>query len=69
MYDVSAARATYSSPDILAVLFLGAIGGIFGSLYNYLVNKVLRTYSIINEYVIVLHSRFLNFSLNYKHHQ
>ncbi|WRX11137.1 CBS domain - like 3 [Theobroma cacao] len=49
MYDVSAAKVTYSAPDILAVILLGTIGGIFGSLYNYLVDKVLRTYSIINE--------------------
>ncbi|KAH0987840.1 hypothetical protein GBA52_015017 [Prunus armeniaca] len=49
MYDVSAASATYSSPDILAVLFLGILGGIFGSIYNYLVDKVIRTYSIIHE--------------------
>lgn len=63
MYDVSSARAVYGGPDILAALFLGAIGGIFGSLYNYLVDKVLRTYSIINEYVIVFHSRLLTFSL------
>ncbi|XVF60958.1 hypothetical protein PTKIN_Ptkin08bG0089300 [Pterospermum kingtungense] len=49
MYDVSAAKVTYSAPDVLAVILLGIIGGIFGSLYNYLVDKVLRTYSIINE--------------------
>lgn len=51
MYDVSSAKTAYSGPDILAVIFLGVIGGIFGSLYNYLVDKVIRTYSIINEYV------------------
>ncbi|XVE83440.1 hypothetical protein DITRI_Ditri16bG0088900 [Diplodiscus trichospermus] len=49
MYDFSAAKVTYSAPDILAVILLGVIGGIFGSLYNYLVDKVLRTYSIINQ--------------------
>ncbi|XP_043698325.1 chloride channel protein CLC-c-like [Telopea speciosissima] len=49
MFDVSSANAAYSSPDLLAVIVLGIIGGIFGSLYNYLVDKVLRTYSIINE--------------------
>ncbi|KAK3027762.1 hypothetical protein RJ639_042254 [Escallonia herrerae] len=49
MYDVSSAAASYNIPDIVAVLLLGVIGGIFGSLYNYLVDKVLRTYSIINE--------------------
>ncbi|KAB2050629.1 hypothetical protein E1A91_A12G001900v1 [Gossypium mustelinum] len=49
MYDISAAKVVYSTPDILAVILLGVIGGILGSLYNYLVDKVLRTYSIINE--------------------
>ena len=51
MYDVSSAAAIFSAPDILAVVFLGTIGGFLGSLYNYLVDKVVRTYSIINEYV------------------
>jgi len=54
MYDVSSEKVQYSGPDVLAVILLGIIGGIFGSLYNYLVDKVLRTYSIINEYVTVL---------------
>ncbi|KAF3444191.1 hypothetical protein FNV43_RR13881 [Rhamnella rubrinervis] len=49
MYDISSAVVTYSGPDALAVIFLGIIGGIFGGLYNYLVDKVIRTYSIINE--------------------
>lgn len=49
MYDVSSAKETYSAVDILAVIFLGVIGGILGSIYNYFVDKVLRTYSIINE--------------------
>lgn len=55
MFDVSSATASYTIPDILAVLFLGTIGGIFGSIYNYLVDKVLRMYSIINEYEHILH--------------
>ncbi|KAK9996785.1 hypothetical protein SO802_021471 [Lithocarpus litseifolius] len=54
MYDVSSANATYSAPDILAVIFLGIIGGFLGSIYNYFVDKVLRTYSIINERGAVL---------------
>ncbi|XP_042495791.1 chloride channel protein CLC-c-like [Macadamia integrifolia] len=49
MFDVSSAKATYNTVDLLAVIILGIFGGIFGSLYNYLVDKVLRTYSIINE--------------------
>lgn len=58
MYDVNSATATYSCADILAVIFLGIIGGIFGSLYNYLVDKVIRTYSIINEYVLLSNCHF-----------
>ena len=52
MFDVNSVNPTYSIADLLAVIFLGMIGGISGSLYNYLVDKVLRTYSIINEYVL-----------------
>lgn len=54
MYDVSSAEASYSGPDILAVILLGIIGGVLGSVYNYFVDKVLRIYSIINEYVLIL---------------
>nr|TKS10943.1 Chloride channel protein CLC-c [Populus alba] len=49
MFDVNSRKAFYSTPDLLAVVFLGVIGGVFGSLYNYCVVKVLRTYSLINE--------------------
>jgi len=51
MYDVGSANITYNAIDIFVVLLLGAVGGILGSIYNYLVDKVVRTYSIINEYV------------------
>ncbi|XAR49309.1 hypothetical protein NMG60_11032472 [Bertholletia excelsa] len=49
MFDVSSAVPTYNTPDLLAIILLGVIGGVFGSFYNYLVDKVLRIYSIINE--------------------
>ncbi|XP_021772662.1 chloride channel protein CLC-c-like [Chenopodium quinoa] len=49
MYDVSKEVSSYGSYDILAVIVLGLIGGVLGSFYNYLVDKVLRTYSVINE--------------------
>ncbi|GAB4849161.1 hypothetical protein Ancab_003971 [Ancistrocladus abbreviatus] len=49
MFDVNSAIAKYSTADLLALIILGIIGGVFGSLYNYLVGKVLRSYSIINE--------------------
>ena len=52
MFDVSSAVPAYTTPDVLAVILIGVLGGIFGSLYNFLVDKVLKTYSIINEYVI-----------------
>ncbi|KAI4330085.1 hypothetical protein MLD38_028393 [Melastoma candidum] len=48
MYDVSSALVKYSGWDVLAALFLGVIGGILGSLYNFLIDKCLRFYSIIN---------------------
>ncbi|XP_027159963.1 chloride channel protein CLC-c [Coffea eugenioides] len=49
MFDVSSAVPAYTTPDVLAVILIGVLGGIFGSLYNFLVDKVLKTYSIINE--------------------
>lgn len=52
MFDVNSAVASYTTPDLVAMIILGVIGGIFGSLYNYLVDKVLRIYSIINEYAL-----------------
>lgn len=50
MFDVNSEIPAYNTPDLLAVVFIGVLGGIFGSIYNYLVDKVLRTYSFINEY-------------------
>ncbi|XP_022861637.1 chloride channel protein CLC-c-like isoform X2 [Olea europaea var. sylvestris] len=49
MFDVNSAIPSYNTTDLLAIMLIGVLGGIFGSLYNYLVDKVLRTYSIINE--------------------
>nr|XP_029148516.1 chloride channel protein CLC-c isoform X2 [Arachis hypogaea] len=51
MYDVGSSKVTYSAGDVLAAILLGVIGGVLGSVYNYLVDKVIRTYSIINEKV------------------
>ncbi|XAR56259.1 hypothetical protein NMG60_11036668 [Bertholletia excelsa] len=49
MFDVNSATPRYSTTDLLVIILLGILGGAFGSLYNYFVDKVLRTYSIINE--------------------
>lgn len=49
MFDVSSGVTTYSSADLIAVIVLGVFGGLFGGLYNFLVDRIVRTYSIVNE--------------------
>nr|GEW30668.1 chloride channel protein CLC-c-like [Tanacetum cinerariifolium] len=49
MFDINSTIPDYNMVDLLAVTLIGVIGGILGSLYNYLVDKVLRTYSRVNE--------------------
>ncbi|EPS68170.1 hypothetical protein M569_06601 [Genlisea aurea] len=49
MFDVNSAVPYYNAVDLVAVIFIGALGGLLGSLYNFLVDKVLRTYAVINE--------------------
>ncbi|KAG7985893.1 hypothetical protein I3843_03G050600 [Carya illinoinensis] len=49
MFDVSNVTITYCVMDIIPVVVIGIIGGVLGSLYNYLLHKVLRLYSFINQ--------------------
>nr|AFK44007.1 unknown [Medicago truncatula] len=49
LYDVGSPQTEFSAGDIVAVIVLGTVAGILGSIYNFLVDKVVRTYSIINE--------------------
>ncbi|KAJ3693408.1 hypothetical protein LUZ60_008888 [Juncus effusus] len=49
MYDVTNDTLTYHLADLPPVILLGITGGILGSLYNFLMLKVLRVYSFINE--------------------
>ncbi|KAI4344196.1 hypothetical protein L6164_011447 [Bauhinia variegata] len=49
MYDVYSESVSYHINDVPPVLLLGVIGGILGGLYNFLLNKLLRVYNIINE--------------------
>lgn len=49
MFDAYSANVSYHLADVPPVLVLGVIGGILGSLYNSLLDKVLRVYNLINE--------------------
>lgn len=53
MYDVTSSNTTYHLEDVPPVILLGLVGGILGSIYNFLLEKVLRLYNFINEYVLV----------------
>ncbi|KAB2614092.1 chloride channel protein CLC-b [Pyrus ussuriensis x Pyrus communis] len=49
MFDVSTVTVTYHAWDIIPVAVIGIIGGVSGSMYNYLLDKILRLYSLINQ--------------------
>ncbi|KAJ8549871.1 hypothetical protein K7X08_033578 [Anisodus acutangulus] len=49
MFDVSGVSVTYHAVDIIPIAVIGIIGGLLGSLYNYVLHKVLRLYNLINE--------------------
>ncbi|XVE63665.1 hypothetical protein DITRI_Ditri07aG0038000 [Diplodiscus trichospermus] len=53
MFDVYSANVSYHIDDVPSVLVLAVVGGILGSLYNFLLVKVLRVYNLINEKGIV----------------
>ncbi|GKA58987.1 chloride channel protein CLC-b-like protein [Tanacetum coccineum] len=49
MFDVSGVSVMYHVVDLIPVVVIGIIGGVLGSLYNYLLQKILRLYSLVNE--------------------
>lgn len=49
MFDVTSTNVSYHLVDVPPVLILGIVGGFLGSLYNFLLDKVLRVYNLINE--------------------
>lgn len=49
MFDVSNVTVTYQAMDIIPVIIIGILGGVLGSIYNYLLHKVLRVYNLINQ--------------------
>lgn len=60
MFDVYSASISYHLDDVPPVLVLGLVGGILGSLYNFLLEKVLRIYNLINGSVFSLALKFLD---------
>jgi H+/Cl- antiporter ClcA len=54
MFDLSSTVPSYSTQDIIAIIVLGIIGGVFGGLFNFLLDRILRAYSFINEYVPIM---------------
>ena len=49
MFDISSVILAYHISDLISVIILGVIG-VFGGLYNYLLDKVTRVYNLIDEY-------------------
>lgn len=49
MFDVYSANISYHLTDVPPVLLLAVVGGLLGSIYNFLLDKVLRVYNFINE--------------------
>ncbi|CAN4079109.1 unnamed protein product [Withania somnifera] len=49
MFDVSGVIVRYHVVDIIPVAIIGVVGGLLGSLFNYVLHKVLRLYNLINE--------------------
>lgn len=49
MFDVYSSNVSYHLVDVPPVLLLAVVGGILGSVYNFLLDKVLRIYNIIHE--------------------
>ena len=48
IFDLSSRVTAYTAIDIISVIVLGILGGLFGALFNHLLDRVLRKYGIIN---------------------
>ncbi|KAK1677078.1 hypothetical protein QYE76_037926 [Lolium multiflorum] len=48
IFDVGDVTVNYHLNDLIIVTLVGVIGGLLGALYNHLLHKVLRLYSLIN---------------------
>jgi chloride channel 7 len=48
MFDLGSRQVTYTVTDLAVVMLLGVLGGLLGALFNFLVDRVLRVYSLVN---------------------
>ncbi|XP_045786629.1 putative chloride channel-like protein CLC-g [Trifolium pratense] len=49
MFNAYSASISYHLRDVPPVFILAVVGGLLGSLFNFMTNKVLRMYNVINE--------------------
>ncbi|KAJ1286465.1 hypothetical protein BS78_03G354100 [Paspalum vaginatum] len=49
MFDLGSRQATYTASDLAAVILLGILGGLLGALFNFLIDRILRVYSLVND--------------------
>ncbi|GFP98968.1 chloride channel protein clc-b [Phtheirospermum japonicum] len=49
MFDVSGVSVRYHAVDLIPVAVIGVLGGLLGSLYNYVLHQVLKVYNVINK--------------------
>jgi chloride channel 7 len=49
MFNAYSESISYHLGDVPPVFILAVIGGLLGSLFNFMTNKVLRMYNVINE--------------------
>ncbi|KAJ0911336.1 putative chloride channel, core [Helianthus annuus] len=49
MRNINNSVPSYNTIDLLAIILLGVIGGVFGSIYNYLADKVLSQVQFITK--------------------
>lgn len=49
MFDAYSASISYHLAAVPPVFILAVVGGLLGSLFNFMTNKVLRIYNVINE--------------------
>ncbi|KAL5982842.1 hypothetical protein ACLOJK_016919 [Asimina triloba] len=65
MYDVSKALVAYGAPDFVAVVVIGILGGLLGSLYNHILDKNLRMRGAHSKILLAIGISLLTSVLSY----